>query len=151
MSADTPHGAASKSLILPSAVSPLAKPENPKGFQPLQSPPGFFQNPRARSLQGICFCSGEMGFPSAKIAREAAKLNQRFRFAGCEATCLPSGRQPCRRTRRRVRLKFERTSPSRALPQVSGSRVGAEPLFCLMSILCKAGFGAHPSRNAPAT
>ena len=50
----------------PSAVSPRAKPENPKGFQPPCHPLQFLLESfgfRPQKLQRIGFCSGKWNFP----------------------------------------------------------------------------------------
>ena len=65
-----PPGAASKSSILPSAVSPSAKPENPLGFQPSCHPYQFllksFRFPGAKTARKR-FLLWKMGFSAAKI------------------------------------------------------------------------------------
>ena len=56
----------------PSAVSPRAKPENPKGFQPPCHPLQFLLESygfRPQKLQRNGFCSGKLNFPPQKSSR----------------------------------------------------------------------------------
>ena len=80
----------------PSAVSPRAKPENPKGFQPPCHPLQFLLESfgfRPQKLQRNGFCSGELNVPPQKSSRP-------------------------RRSRRRGRWLFERAPALSSSPGV---------------------------------